>query len=387
MNDFRELIQKIHDSPPQGVLAVSGAGTQAIAWLMGVAGASRTVLEVVVPYASQSMIDFVGNTPNQYVSMETARDMARAAYRRALHLREGEPPVLGLACTATIATDRPKRGEHRCYIVTWDEAGTAAYSLRLAKGHRDRAGEEALVSLLVLQALAAACAVETELDLGLMAQDDLNIHQDEHQDPISRLLAGEASSVTVHSDGRMEVDSPVCGALLPGSFSPLHTGHAELARTAEETLGTGVCFELSVVNVDKPPLTKDEVERRLAQFVGKETVVLTRAETFHKKSGLFPGSTFVIGWDTAIRLVAPRYYGGEETAMLAALAGMWSAGCRFLVAGREEGGAFHTLDDVAIPEGFGPMFQSIPESRFRKDISSTALRRESEEARSKSSAS
>jgi hypothetical protein len=354
---------------------------------MGVAGASRTVLEVVVPYASQSMIDFVGHTPDQYVSLETARVMARAAYRRALHLREGSPPVLGLACTATIATDRPKRGEHRCYIVTWDESGAAAYSLRLAKGHRDRAGEEMLVSMLVLQALAAACGVQAELELGLMAEDELIIQRDEHQDPISRLLAGEAGSVTVHPDGRMEVDSPVCSALLPGSFSPLHAGHTELARIAKETLGTEVCYEISVVNVDKPPLTKDEVERRLAQFVDKGTVVLTRAETFHKKSGLFPGSTFVIGWDTAIRLVAPRYYGGEEAAMHAALAGMWSAGCRFLVAGREEGGGFHTLDEVAIPEGFRSMFQGIPESRFRNDISSTALRRESEDARTKPSAS
>ncbi|CUV01155.1 Gb/AAD14522.1 [hydrothermal vent metagenome] len=63
--------------------------------------------------------------------------------------------------------------------------------------------------------------------------------------------------------------------------------------------------------------------------------------------------------------------------MLTALAEMWASGCRFLVAGREADGTFHTLDNVEIPEGFRPLFQEIPESRFRIDISSTALRAES----------
>jgi hypothetical protein len=60
--------------------------------------------------------------------------------------------------------------------------------------------------------------------------------------------------------------------------------------------------------------------------------------------------------------------------MLTALAEMWATGCRFLVAGREDSGAFYTLDEVDVPQGFSPLFQEIPESRFRNDISSTALR-------------
>ena len=104
MSDFRDLVRKIHDSPPQAVLAVAGAGSEAVAWLLGVAGASRTLLEVLVPYGSLSMIDFIGHEPSQFVSVETATDMARAAYNRALLMRESPVPVLGLGCTATIAT-------------------------------------------------------------------------------------------------------------------------------------------------------------------------------------------------------------------------------------------------------------------------------------------
>ena len=61
---------------------------------------------------------------------------------------------------------------------------------------------------------------------------------------------------------------------------------------------------MSVTNVDKPQLEKEEILMRLAQFGPGDTVVLTRAETFQKKAALFPGRTFVQGWDTTVRLVA-----------------------------------------------------------------------------------
>ncbi|MDP6550456.1 MAG: hypothetical protein QF659_10330, partial [Dehalococcoidia bacterium] len=86
MSAVEDLIRQIHDSPQQAVLAVSGAGSQAVAWLLGVAGASRTVLEVVVPYGRLSMISLLGGEPDQFVSQETARARARAAHRRGVRL-------------------------------------------------------------------------------------------------------------------------------------------------------------------------------------------------------------------------------------------------------------------------------------------------------------
>jgi hypothetical protein len=58
-----------------------------------------------------------------------------------------------------------------------------------------------------------------------------------------------------------------------------------------------------------------------------------------------------------------------------ALAELRGLGARFLVAGRLTGTGFRTFDSLAVPAGFGDLFISIPESRFRADISSTALRR------------
>ena len=371
-----DVVTRIHGTPQQAVLAVAGAGNYALAWLLGVGGASRTVLETRVPYGYLAMTDFLGGyAPEQTVSADTARRMARSAWQRAAALRETDVPVVGLGCTATIATDRTKRGDHRAYIATWDDSDVTTDSLFLEKGLRERAGEEDVVSRLVVSALARACGVDAEIDLRLAASETLTTETVRHADPIQRLLDGDAGWVTVHPDGAMFVDASPPQAMLPGSFNPFHDGHRALAAVAGETLGAPVAYELAVVNVDKPPLAVDEINRRIAQFRNVGTVVLTRAETFYKKAQLFPGCGFVIGWDTATRLIEPRYYGDSESAMLTALAEMWGAGSRFAVAGRADAdGVFRTLADVNLPAGFHPLFADIPESAFRADLSSTEIR-------------
>ena len=378
--EIAELVAQIHATPPQAVIAVAGAGNYALAWLLGVGGASRTVLETRVPYGYRAMTDFLGGyAPEQTVAADTARRMARAAWQRGMALRENTPPIIGVACTATIATDRTKRGDHRAYIAVWDDAGASVTALTLEKGLRDRAGEEDVVSRLVIATLVRACGIDAApLDLKLAPSETLHTDATPHGNPIQQLLDGNADWVTVHPDGRMAVDADPPAALLPGSFNPLHDGHIRLVAAGAETLGLPAAYELSVVNVDKPPLTIDEVQRRIGGIDGLNGVgslVLTRAATFRQKAALFPGCGFVIGWDTAARLIEPRYYGGSERAMLTALAEMWALGCRFAVAGRvDAAGAFRTLDDIAIPDGFRPLFIPIPEGRFRADVSSTALR-------------
>jgi hypothetical protein len=315
----------------------------------------------------------LGFEPGQSASAQTAKDMARAAYRKAKSQLEDDSPPVGLACAATIATDRPKRGEHRAYVSAWDQTGNTLYSLNLHKGFRDRAGEEEVVSRLLIHALTVLSGLESDLELGLTSGDTLEIEQTDHPAPLAQLLSGESDWV-VSRGGSMVVEGEAPGALLPGSFSPLHVGHRGLAEAAGKMSGTEVGFELSVTNVDKPALEESEILNRLAQFTDGETVVLTRAEIFFKKARLFPGRTFVVGWDTAIRLVAQRYYSDDPDAMMMALAEMLAAGTKFLVAGREDNGVFKTLADVEVPQGFEGLFKDVPGDRFREDISSTQLR-------------
>jgi len=367
------LIERIHASSTASVLVVTGGGAQAISWLLTVPGASRTMLEVLVPYSEPSLAEFLGQRLlEKIVTITNAELMARRAFERATLLADDFSPVIGLGCTAAIATDRPKRGDHRAYVSRCTADSMVTYSIVLTKGLRDREAEDEIVSLLILRALAEASDLQFDLTIPLASPEHIDVQGS--GDPITLLLDGVLDSVLIDVDGRITENGKVAGAVLSGSFDPLHVGHQELAAAASELVANPVTFEISVTNVDKPALRATEVRTRLAQFAGKYDVVLMRAPTFAGKAQVLPGCTFVIGYDTAVRLFEPKYYGGDEAKMLAAMDSVRQSGCRFLVAGRMDQGVFRTLADVSRPDGFEDILKPIPTSRFRRDISSTELR-------------
>jgi Cytidylyltransferase-like len=163
-------------------------------------------------------------------------------------------------------------------------------------------------------------------------------------------------------------------AVLPGSFNPLHHGHTTLARVAAARLGVEVHFELSITNADKPELPREEVERRVSQFAGIGPVWVTRAAAFEQKADLFPGAAFVLGWDTAIRVIDPKYYGGLQLRDTA-LAKLAERGCRLVVGGRLDAlGAFRVWDGGDVAAEFAGLFLPLTEADFRVDVSSSELR-------------
>lgn len=163
-------------------------------------------------------------------------------------------------------------------------------------------------------------------------------------------------------------------ALLSGSFNPRHAGHVELRRAAETFLGVSAGYEMPLRNVDKPDLDVAAAMSRCRQF-DDAPLAVTRSATFLEKSRLFPGAVFVVGIDTAIRIVDHRYY-ADSAGCTAALAEIHDRGCRFLVAPRLHQGQFLRLTDLTIPHSLRAEFQELPESLFRSDLSSTAIRRD-----------
>jgi hypothetical protein len=370
----RSLIAALHQASRKYALALTGGGATAIGELLSVPGGSRTILEAVVPYAQPALTDYLGRAPEQYCSAATSLELAQRASERAAALAPGEA-VLGIGCTASLASDRPKRGDHR-FHVAFHGGRAVTYSLTLRKGERDREGEENVLRVVLLNGLAEYLSIAERLPLPLLPGEAVEIEPAPDTAVLAGLLRGESRAVCSDIDGRLRADALLPAALLPGSFNPLHHGHRELATVAGELLGVAVAFELTVVNADKAPLSPEAAEQRRRQFLWRAPLWLTSASTFVEKAAIFPGATFIVGADTAARIVAPRFYQDSEALMLAALARIRELGCRFLVAGRvDTDGNFTRCEDLALPAEFRDLFAGIPPEAFRHDVSSTDLRR------------
>lgn len=342
------LAAAIHATPRRGALAVTGGGAGFLAALLTTPGASATVLEASIPYAEKALREALGGAPASACSEATARALAMRSFQRARALG-GD---FGFAIAAALATTRARRGADRAHLAFQDAADTRAWTLALAKGDA-RPAQERRVAAAGLAALGFA--------LGIGAAPRL---------PTAHARGGAHADVVLGK--RSHVAKARFDALLPGAFNPLHEGHRALRADAARRLGRPVGFELSVANVDKPPLDYVELGRRLAQFTPAE-VVVTNAPTFLAKARAFPGAAFVVGVDTLARIADARYY-QSRAARQQAFDQMRALGCSFLVYGRMLRGNFTTLDDLAPPPGLAAMCEGVPEPEFRCHVSSTALR-------------
>lgn len=357
----------LHRSPWLGVANLTGGGSALLAEWLTTPGASGTVLEVGVPYALTALAERLGGAPEQACSQATARALAMSAYERARALllpEQQAQPLFGLAVTASLATNRRKRGAHRAHVAvqTARRSFDARFDFSCTRAQEERA---------LVEAIWASLADALALPLPHRADAPTDRTSSRASAAWQALLAGETRAVPLRT---APADPPAL--LLPGSFNPLHRGHRAMLSIAENELGCPGAFELSIANVDKPLLDFSSLRERARPFQGAGAagdLWLTRLPTFIEKARRFPGCTFAVGADTIVRIGAARYYNGER-GLRAALRELADLESRFLVFGREADGAFLTLSALKLPRTLRALCQAVPETAFREDLSSTQLR-------------
>lgn len=384
---WANIIPLIHASGRRLVIAATGGGSYAIARLLETPGASRSILEATIPYSLASLTDFLGFRPEQACSAETSRAMAMAAFVRARRLAPDEDPdsLCGIGCTASLATDRPKFGTRRVHVAVQTARCTWTRGCELEYEDGDRSLDEACASGFLLGEIARACGVEAAAigDRFSAAEDVVDYFAfdvEEVQAERAQLLLGNRHLVVVRPHSVIEHYLPPAGdarLIFPGSFNPPHSGHVRMAAIAEQRTNLPLLWELSITNVDKPPLDFISIRTRIHAIRFEDhdrPIALTRAPTFAEKAKLFPGSIFVVGADTIARVGQLCYYADDSARRTTAIAEIASQGCRFLVFGRQVEGKFQTLADLHLPPDLLALCDEVPASDFREDVSSTELR-------------
>jgi nicotinamide mononucleotide (NMN) deamidase PncC len=386
-SSYESLIERVHASGKHLVVIVTGGGSGAISALLTVPGASACVLEATVPYAQQALEQWLGGAVDSACSEWTARAMAMAAFERARTLAGSDPhAVRGIGATASLASTRPKRGPHRIHVAWQSAEKTVALTCELVKGQRSRGEEEEVAKRLIVEAIAEACDVEPGAVSNPSSEEPVVRREKQAPAEWSELLLGErllweasptptqaSATESPPTTNSRAATPPAPPLLLPGAFHPFHSGHERMAEVAARLCGRPVTYEMSITNVDKPPLDFLEIDDRLGGLAGRP-VWLTRAATFVEKAVLAPGTTFVVGADTIARIGEPHYYGHDAAQRDAAIVSIARQGCRFLVFGRHWDGKFHTLADLQLPASLLALCDEVPEAEFRDDVSSTKLR-------------
>jgi nicotinic acid mononucleotide adenylyltransferase len=262
-------------------IAATGAGARTQDHIWQVPGCSAAFAGACFPYANDQLVDFLGHTPPQFCSQDTAIEMATMAYYRAWV--PGGPPAVGVGLSAAVASAAPRRGENRIHGAVMTDAGVTAMALTL--GHEYGA--------------------EARAEHGVLA-DEMIMQLVDRREHISEADTSRATALFLANgywatDGTRSALPPRGRAMYPGAFNPPHAGHLELADI------TDAVFWVEAQAPNKPVLPLSTMVQRAKLLKGRDRFFTSGYPLYTDKSKAFPHRIFVVGADAIERMFDPKW--------------------------------------------------------------------------------
>ncbi|BFU22598.1 hypothetical protein EHI8A_059930 [Entamoeba histolytica HM-1:IMSS-B] len=216
-----------------------------------------------------------------------------------------------------------------------------------------------------------------ETPTGNIALASLQIHYINYVDSFFKNNNGV---FCIELNGSITHSIPQCPIVYCGTFNPFHKAHKKIIEYMSMRFNhRPIILDISQRSEDKSVTSLTNVFIRASQVAGKYKVNISNTSLYIDKCKTYPGGTFVVGLDTAVRILNKRYYQNSEINLKKAMQVIASMGCNFIVVGRKDDitNRFLEFDSVksTLPaKEYHYLFISLNEKEFRYDLSSTYLR-------------
>jgi nicotinamide mononucleotide (NMN) deamidase PncC len=343
----------------------AGAGLQKRLW--EVPGSSAYLSGCSFPYATEEQEELLGFKPEHFCSEEAAVDLASAAYMKAYKFG-GKKPI-GLGITASVASEKEHRGEHRVFICAMTDERVQLFHHTFEKGvgqfrrHEDgeRCDTWGFWMILETAKIFDSTSVLSE------ARDATELAR-------SRFFARPFFSANGSRLATVPTNKHL--AIMPGAYNPPHEGHFGTAQHVMDEYGRTVVYEVTAEPPHKEALSVQLLLQRAKLLQGHDSLFTRKAPLYLDKAQANPGVPLVLGADAMIRMLDPKW--GVDLNEL--FIGFKSLETKLLVSGRMMGDKFVTCEDILKDMRLqNPNLWGLAQSVMlpvggRFDISSTELR-------------
>lgn len=374
----------------------AGAGLQKRAW--DIPGCSVYLVGAGFPYKTQLTERIVGHKIDSFVSKETSIELAMAAYMEAYDPNDKADDVIGIGLTASVASVKAHRGEHRVIVTAISNKKTITKSMVIQKGdssYRSADGELAdeLGELAILEVLGIVSEPSKAITGNALEFHTEEVSDDELINIIMKrpyLKADGTRSAWVqptmkvrHYNGNRLVTSEAPSYAVmyaPGTYNPFHYGHEGAATAAQNSRINDKCQNIELIyttciNPIHKPITKAvDLLQKISQMRGRNFLLTKDDGLFLDKARANPNAGFVLGADALLNMLNPKWY-KDPSDIGKMLEELNDLNVKFYIVGRLVDGTFMTLKDIQQQHpniiNYCFLFCSVP---GRWDVSSTELR-------------